>query len=49
MKPTYDRGIGRFPCFTAIRLNLVRGFFRHLRAKGEYFPVFRISYGRVIV
>ena len=49
MKPTYDRGIGRFPCFTAIRLNLGRVFLRRLRAKGEYFPVCCVSYGRVIV
>ena len=49
MKPTYDRGIGRLLCFTAIRLNLGRVFLRRLRAKGEYFPAFRISYGRVIV
>ena len=48
MNPTYDRGIGRVPCFTAIRLNLVRGFFRHLRAKGEYFPVCCVSYVQVI-
>ena len=48
MKLTYDLGIGRFPCFTTIRLNLRRVFFRRFRAEGEYFPAFRIPYVQVI-